>query len=166
MNLNAPQNLADEQDKIIVSANALVKSSRLVPRSIRYQVARFCKLEKMTPDEYLYRLTPGSLKAAQQQGLRVQHLLTLLRHHAKNVPPSLVKALKRWDGQGNEVEIYRPLVLSVKDPEMLNVLRSSKASRYLSKLLGPTTIMVNEGSQEKILAILAEIGYLGEVEEN
>jgi hypothetical protein len=165
LNLNAPQGMGIEQDKMLVSSNARLSASRSVSRTVRYQVARFCQLEETSADGYRFRLTPGSLKAARQQGLRIQHLLTLLRHHAKYVPPSLVKALERWEERGREISIHRPLVLSLKDPELIKELRTSKASRYLGELLGPTAVIIKNGSQEKILAILAEMGYLGEVED-
>jgi len=165
LNLNPPQNLGTEQDKMLVSPDGHLSASRSVPRTVRYQVARFCRLEEISTDGYRFRLTPGSLKAAQQQGLRVQHLLNLLRHHAKNVPPNLAKALERWEGKGSEVSIRRPWVLSLKDPDLMKALRTSKASRYLGESLGPTAVIVKDGSQEKILALLAEMGYLGEVED-
>jgi hypothetical protein len=106
------------------------------------------------------------LKAAREQGLRVKHLLALLRHYAKVLPPSLEKSLKRWEERGREVYINRPLVLRLSDPELMKTLQTSKAARYLGELLGPNTAIVREGSIEKILAILAEMGYLGEVEDS
>jgi hypothetical protein len=42
-------------------------------------------------------------------------------------------------------------------------VRASRAARFLGEPLGPTAIVVKAGAQEKVLAILAELGYLGEI---
>ncbi len=118
----------------------------------------------MDNDIYHYRVTPSSLERARQQGLRVSHLEALLRHYAEAVPPSLIKALKRWEERGTEAHLERLLILRVKSPGILTELRSSPAARFLSDPLGPTAVIVKPGAWEKVLNILAEMGYLGEAE--
>ena len=130
----------------------------------RYQLARFSEWESEHEDAYLYRLTPASLERARDQGLRVIHLLTLLRRYALNVPPSLVKALERWQEVGSEARFERVVILRLKTPEMLQMLRASRAARFLGEPLGPTTVIVKPGAREKVLGILAEMGYLGEAD--
>ncbi len=48
------------------------------PRAARYQIARFSEWEGFAQDAYRYHLTPSSLETARKQGLRIQHLETLI----------------------------------------------------------------------------------------
>jgi hypothetical protein len=135
-----------------------------VPRAARYLVARFCSWENANEDAYSYRLTAASLTRAREQGLRVGHLLSLMRRHALTVPPSLAKALDRWEEHGSEARLERALILRLRSPEMLQALRNSRAARYLGDPLGPTTIIVRPGAGEKVIATLAEMGFMGEID--
>jgi hypothetical protein len=158
-----PRGFAVEAEALLARSDLRVSAKRLVPRKVRYQVARFCDVEKETPDEYRYRITPQSLSRAKIQGLTVSQLLALLNRYAKAVPPNLIKALERWDKQGNEFRLEKMLVLRVASEDILQVLRQSRASRFLGEPLGPTTIAIKPGAVEKVLNALAEAGYLGEV---
>lgn len=155
-----------ETSKIVVLSNGLITIPRLVPRVIRYQIARFCTWDvSPTPDEYRYRITPASLKRAAGQGLRVSHLLSLLaKQTAGQVPPMLVKALQRWEANGSEARIETLTVLKVSRPEILTELRASKAARFLGEIIGPTTIVVQRGAEAKVMAALAALGLLAEAE--
>jgi hypothetical protein len=155
----------NEDGKLAVRSNGMIASSRLVPRVVRYQVARFCEWDNPKADEYQYRLTPASLKRAGEQGLKIEHLLSLLaKHAAGGIPPVLVKALKRWDANGTEARVQTRAILRVSRPEVLEELRKSKAARFLGEILGPTAVIVKEGAQSKVLAALAELGLLAEEE--
>jgi hypothetical protein len=159
-----PEGVEMEDDSFLISSDARIRVPRLVPRTARYQLARFSEWEDEREDAYLYRLTPASLERAREQGLRVIHLLTLLRRYALTVPPSLVKALERWQEVGSEARLERVLILRLKTPEMLHMLRASRAARFLDEPLGPTTVIVKPGAKDKVLGILAEMGYLGEAD--
>jgi hypothetical protein len=100
---------------------------------------------------------------AHQQGLTVSQLLVLLNRYAKAMPPSLVKALERWDKNGSEARMERLVILRVTSMEVLQALRKSRAGRFLGEPLGPTTIALKPGATQKVLAVLAELGYLGEI---
>jgi hypothetical protein len=159
----APEGLAEENLSIQVRSDARLVVPRLAPRPARYQIARFCQWEAEKSDEYLYRLTPGSLARARSQGLKPNHLLALLQRYAKTVAPALVKAIERWERLGVEARLEQVLVLRLSTPEVMQTVRLSKASRFLGEPLGPTAVIVQQGALEKVLAILAELGYLGEV---
>jgi Helicase conserved C-terminal domain len=158
----APDGLPVENEKLKLGSGARLRVVRLAPRPVRYQIARFCEWEEAQPDAYRYRLTPSSLARARQQGLTVAHLLALLRRHADAVPPTLVKALERWEQHGTEATVEQMTVLRLASPELLQTLRASRAARFLDDPLGPTTVVVRPGAAEKVLAVLAEMGYLGE----
>jgi hypothetical protein len=159
-----PQGLAEETALLQVRSDARLVAPRLAPRAVRYQVARFSEWEAEQGEEYLYRLTPRSLSRARMQGLKPNHLLGLLQRHAQTVAPSLVKAIERWERAGVEARLENVLVLRLANPELLQTVRASKAGRFLGEPLGPTAVIVKPGALEKVLAILAELGYLGESE--
>lgn len=152
-----------EQKKVKLKSDASLSLSRLVPRPARYQIARFTHWEGFDGEVYRYRLTPSSLERAAQGGLKVNHLLKLLEENADAVPPSLVKALHRWDEKGSQVRIAEVMVLRLKSPEILQELRATKAARFLGDPLGPTSVIVKPGARQKVLAALAEMGFLGEI---
>jgi hypothetical protein len=152
-----------EKEPLVVRSDARIGARRLVPRRVRYQLARFCEWEKETPEEYQYRISSASLAQAHQQGLKVSQLLSLLNRYAKTMPPSLVKALERWDKNGSEARLEQMVVLRVASVEVLQALRKSRANRFLGEPLGPTTIAVKAGAIDKVLGALAELGYLGEI---
>ena len=158
-----PHGLPQESEKLKPGSGARLRVERLVPRVVRYQIARFCEWEEAQPDAYRYRLTPSSLARARQQGLTVSHLLGLLNRHAEAVPPTLVKALERWEQHGAQANLEQVTILRLSSPELLQALRASRAARFLGDPLGPTVVIVRPGAAEKVLAVLAEMGYLGEI---
>jgi hypothetical protein len=159
----SPPKLQHEDAPIHVRSDGRVSIPFLTPRAARYQIARFCQWELPTSHEYRYRFTPGSLEQAIDQGLKIQHLQTLLARHTQNVPPNIVKALDRWDQRGTEARLQSALILRVSSTDLLKALRYSRAARYLGEPLGPTTVVVKPGAGEKILEVLTEMGHLGEI---
>lgn len=152
-----------ENRKLKISSNGKIIAPRLTPRSVRYQIARFCGWGEEKAEEYEYRITPQSLTKAKEQGLKVEHLLALLAKHADaGIPPVLVKALKRWEANGTEARAETQVVLRVSQPEVLKELRRSKAARFLGEPLGPTAVVIKPGAQSKVMAALAELGLLAE----
>jgi len=156
------EGLQEENESLLISSDARLRMPILVPRAVRYQVARFSRWEKATERDYTYRITDASLKRAREQGLSVSHLLSLLRRHSNTVPPSLGKALERWEIYGSEARLEQVLILRLRTPEMLQELRASRAARYLGDPLGPTVIIVKAGAWEKLIGVLAELGYLAD----
>ena len=154
-----------EEGKVVARSNGQIAVPRFAPRAVRYQVARFCEWGDEKRDEYHYTITPSSLEKAGRQGLKVEHLLSLLaKHAAGGIPPVLVKALKGWEANGTEARVQTQVVLRVNRPEVLEELRKSKAARFLGEMLGPTSVVIKDGAQSKVLAALAELGLLAEDE--
>jgi hypothetical protein len=155
-----------ESGNITVTSSGRISIPRAAPRVVRYQVSRFCEWEEPKQDKYLYRVTTRSLTHAREQGLKAEQLLGLLLKHTGNkVPPSLVKALKRWEVNGTEARVQTQVILKVSRPEVLEEMRKSKAARFLGEVLSPTTVIVKGGAIQKVMDALAELGLLTEVEE-
>lgn len=154
----------EEKGKLTVSSNGRISVPRDVPRVVRYQVSRFCEWEDSKDDAYRYHLSTGSLSKAKEQGLKVEHLLALLARHAEaGIPPSLLKALKRWEVNGTEARVQTQVILKVSKPEVLEEMRKSKAAKFLGEVLSPTTVVVKSGAIQKVMEALTELGLLTEV---
>ena len=88
----------------------------------------------------------------------------LTKHSEAGTPPSLVKALKRWEVNGTEARVQTQVILKVSKPEVLEEMRKSKASKFLGEVLSPTTVIVKGGAIQKVMEALTELGLLTEVE--
>ena len=153
-----------ENQKIHISSQGLISVPRLAPRVVRYQISRFCEWDAPKEDVYRYHISTNSLAKAREQGLKVEHLLTLLsRHSDAGVPPSLVKALKRWEVNGTEARVQTQVILKVSKPEILEKMRESRASKFLGEVLSPTTVVIKGGAVQKVMEVLTELGLLTEV---
>jgi hypothetical protein len=174
-----------ENKKLHISSQGLISIPRLAPRVVRYQVSRFCewdsgrvapfsrsstagetgRTETEPKDEiYRYRVSTNSLTKANEQGLKVEHLLALLSKHSEaGVPPTLIKALKRWEANGTEARVQTQVILKVRKPEVLEELRKSRAAKFLGEVLSPTTVIIKSGAVSKVIEALTELGLLAEV---
>jgi hypothetical protein len=164
---NPPKNIPKEEEQLVVDSQGKVSIPRRALRAVRYQISRFCTWDAPKKDFYVYRITPASLEKAKPQGLKVSHLLTLLRRHTSNpIPPNLVQSLERWEKHGAQASFETVMVLRVKHPDILDALKKSRTSRFLGDPLGPTSVVVKPGAWQKVMEALAEMGYLSEVEDN
>lgn len=153
-----------EDKKIHIASQGLISIPRLAPRVVRYQISRFCEWDLPKEDLYRYRISTNSLTRAREQGLKVEHLLALFSRHAEaGVPPSLAKALKRWEVNGTEARVQTQVILKVSKPEVLEEMRRSRASKFLGEVLSPTTVVIKGGAIQKVMEVLTELGLLTEV---
>lgn len=146
-------------DQIQLRSQGEIRMTVDVPRKTRYQIARFADWHPLKADAYQYRLSPGSLKRAEGQGLRAPHLLSLLKNHTEAIPPNLLAALERWEKSGPQAVIEPRTVLRLGSPAILKALKKSRASRYILEQLGPTTVIIHPGTEEKIAQALMELGF-------
>jgi hypothetical protein len=162
--VNSESHVSTREDKKLnISSQGLISIPRLAPRVVRYQVSRFCEWDEPKEDIYRYRISTNSLSKAKEQGLKVEHLLVLLSKHSDaGVPPSLVKALKRWEVNGTEARLQTQVILKVSRPEVLEEMRKSKAAKFLGEVLSPTTVVVKGGAVQKVMEALMELGIVGE----
>ena len=153
-----------ENKKLHVSSQGVISVPRLAPRVVRYQVSRFCEWDEPKEDTYRYHVSTNSLAKAKEQGLKVEHLLALLSKHTDaGIPPSLIKALKRWEVNGTEARVQTQVILKVSRPEILEEIRKSRASKFLGEALGPTTVIIKGSAIQKVMEALTELGLLTEV---
>jgi hypothetical protein len=154
-----------EEGEPTLDSQGQVLVPRLAPRTLRYQIARFCAWLPMKRDNYAYRISPASLRRADQQGLQGKQLITLLQRHSTTpIPPNILQALERWGQHGTQVNFKEVVVLQVNHPKVLKTLQDSPAGRFLGPALGPTTVTVKADALERVTAALLQLGYFSEVE--
>lgn len=163
LNLKPPAEMLPENEQASIFPDGRIRVPLSAPRAARYQIARFSEWEGFGQDSYRYHLTPSSLEAARKQGLRIQHLETLLRRISKTIPPGLLKAVERWETYGSEAHAERITILRVTNPEIIHALMNSKVARYLGESPDPKMAIIRPGSWGKIAAVLAEMGYLSNI---
>jgi hypothetical protein len=146
-------------EKVQVRAKGEIRLTENIPHKIRYQLSRFCDWDVYKAEAYYYMISPASLNRAEGQGLRVAHLLSLLQAHAESIPPNITSALERWEKAGAQAVVSRNTILRLGSPEILKSLKKSKAERFILEQIGPTTVIVKEGSEEKIAEALVEMGF-------
>ena len=91
------------------------------------------------------------------------HLLSLLKNHTEDIPPNLLAALERWEKSGSQAEIEPRTVLRLGSPAILKALKKTRASRYILEQLGPTAVIINPGSEEKVAQALMELGFFVQI---
>ncbi len=153
-----------EDQPLEAFSDGTITASNFTPRIARYQVSRFCLWVDESEDKYTYRLTPTSLSAAADQGLKMIHLETLLNKYGQAPPPSLSSALNNWEQKGTQARIRPCTILQVETPKILQALRSSPAGRFVGDPLGPTAAIINPEAVKKVSAALMRLGYLSEFE--
>jgi hypothetical protein len=161
---HVPAQSHPEDGLLHVSSNGRITVPEYFPRPVRYLVSRCSEWEKEGQTDFRYRLTPASLKKAQEQGIRVSQLLSILnKYKAAAIPPSFSRAMNRWEINGTEARLEAPIILRLSRPEVLDELRKSKAGRFLGEILGSTTVVVKQGAREKVVAALGELGILTDI---
>jgi hypothetical protein len=165
INNQMPKAGVRKSEQIQIRANGEIRITGNIPHKIRYQVARFCEWHPVKAEGYHYTISPASLRRAENQGLRTTHLISLLNNHAEVIPPNILAALERWEKQGAQASISKKTILRLGSPAVLKSLQKSKASRFILEQLGPTVVIIREGSEEKIAAALVEFGIFLEIED-
>lgn len=159
INNQVPSLTGRNTEKVQIRSKGEIRMTTNVPHKTRYQVARFCDWHSVKAEAYLYAISPASLSRAEKQGLRVAHLLSLLKKYSEAIPPNILAALERWEKQGVQSSVAQKTILRLGSPAVLKSLKKSKASRYILEQLGPTVVIIREGSEDKIAEVLVELGF-------
>jgi len=163
---SAPERPPKESNgKFYTLAQAHLCISTECPRSLRYQVARFCEWKGLRRNEYQYQVTPKSLQAAQQQGLQVTQLVGLLKKHLTQKPTAgLYQALQRFEEKNVFAKITSYVLLRVDDNAVAKTLKQSELKNYIVEELNPTTFIIDRKGIEHFQAKLTELGYLCQID--
>lgn len=150
-----------DQPKIQLDRYGQLKVPKQTALALRYQIARFCEWGETQKGGYLYQLSPRSLHKAAEQGLKVNHLFTLLQNQLKDpFPPPLQSALLQWEQSHQANQISRESLLKVSDPEILKKLQANRANKAIKEILSPTAALIKPGQEDVIRKALLDIGSL------
>jgi hypothetical protein len=158
----APEGASELDEKVSIRADGLIIAPIGAAREERYQIARFSSWEKMDGVNYEYRLTPEALDNSLSQGLKPDHVRTILKRSSQApLPPSIDAALKRWSDFGIEAKFERLLVVRVKDKELIERLHTNKTTaRFIEERIGSEIVVVRKANWIRLRDAAARLGIL------
>jgi hypothetical protein len=156
-------NLEKEKEKIIIHSNGSIICPQLTPRTVRYQIARFCEWGESKQTEFHYYLSAFTLHMAEAQKLKINQLVTLIQKNAKPpIPPTFLKAMARWEQFRLQAKFEQGVLLRVTEPSILDELEKNQARRFIIERVNPQLVLIKPGGQKIIQRTLMELGYLSE----
>ncbi|MBK8987182.1 MAG: helicase-associated domain-containing protein [Chloroflexi bacterium] len=148
---------------LVVQADATVLVPHNADRYQRFQVARISEAEPVAAGQpYLYRLTPATLAAAQQQGIVADRILQFLAEASgRPLPMSVKRSLARWAERGVEGRLETAVILRVREAGILETLRANPKTRpFLGESLGDLAVMVRRNDWANLREATAQLGLL------
>jgi hypothetical protein len=158
---------AEVQVPLVVRSDAAILVPYNATRYQRFQVARIATPEPLEPGEpYLYRLTPLSLRQAQDAGIEPERVIAFLREASERpIPASVQRALERWQERGAEARLQPAMVLRVRDAAILDTLQKNPKTRaYVGERLGDLAALVTNDKWQELQRVVAQLGLLIDVE--
>jgi hypothetical protein len=159
-----PDILAKTNEKLLIEPNGLITIDKQFSPELRYMLARCCTWEKALGNRYIYRIDAAGLKAMRGQGIAVNILINLIQSYGrKPIPENIVKALSRWEINGNESIIRPALLLSVKSGEILDQLCAIPENKWIARRLNATCAELTEGSENQVRMLLLKMGVFADI---
>lgn len=155
----------EEINKVTMNSEGTIETYANTERVVRYQIGRFADWAGKRNQRYQYQINAGSLEMAEAQDLRPNQLVRLLATSLEgSIPPNIVKAIEEWEKYGTEVKIQQVTVLNVTSESLLQKILNSPAQKYLGGVLGKTSVVINEGAEDKVMKIVNSLGYFSEIQ--
>lgn len=155
----------DEENKLVMNSEGTIETYPTTERVLRYQIARFADWMSKRNQNYSYQINASSLQKADEQNLRPAQLLRLIASSTSApIPPTILKAIQQWESHGTEIKIQPMTVLKVNSEELLKKIQDSPAQKYLGIPLGKTSVIINEGAEEKLMKVIISLGYFSDYE--
>jgi hypothetical protein len=155
------------QMPLVVQQDGIILVPQNANRYHRFQVARISDAQRIENGRpFRYRLSPGSLARAREQGIKSERLLQFLAQASgRALPKSIQRAVERWEERGVEARIESVTVLRVNDESILETLRMNPRTRdYLGESLGDLAVVIKPGLWEEFCAATAQLGLFLETE--
>jgi hypothetical protein len=152
---------------LVVQQDGIILVPQNADRYHRFQVARISEAQRIENGRpFRYRLSPGSLAFAREQGIKSERLLQFLAQASgRALPKSIQRAVERWEERGVEARIESVTVLRVNDESILETLRMNPRTRdYLGESLGDLAVVIKPGLWEEFCAATAQLGLFLETE--
>lgn len=157
----------DKETSVKISPDLVFTIPNFSSRMLRYQIGRFCEVHSVTSEETSYVLTPASLQAAQEGGLKPSQLVQLLEKQLKTpLPKSLLLTAEHWEKHGLEARVEPVSLLRVLKPETLTILQqNNQTAKFIVEILNPTCAIIKSEGLKTIRRTLMEQGILVKVEQ-
>jgi hypothetical protein len=150
----------ETQSSLVFEGAERFRVARAFNRYERFQLARFTDWES-AGDPYLYRLTAESLRRAERQGIKIEHIRTFLKRATQNnIPPETLTLLEQWEVLGNSTFNIGTLdVLFAPNEAALEALwEAPETRRFLGRRLGPLAVEVRAGQRPQLTEALSQKG--------
>lgn len=160
---------SDVKVPLVVQPDSILQVPYNAGRYERFQVARVARPEPLEGDDVQqprrYRLTPGSLARAKEEGIPAQRVLEFLQEASgRPVPANVRRAVQRWDEKGLEGRLEPAVVLRVRDAAILDTLQKNPKTRpYIGERLGELAAVVQAEDWMELQRITAQLGLLLDV---
>ena len=148
---------------IVVQEGGQVSVPFNANRYERFQVARVADAEPVRPGKPAsYRITPRSLERAAKQAIDAPKLLQFLAKASQRpVPAGVRRSIERWQERGAEATLERVILLKVRDPEVLEKLRTNPKTRsYFAESMSDFAAVIRETEWDNFRQAAAALGLL------
>jgi hypothetical protein len=153
---------------IVVRNDASIQVPYNSSRFYRFQVARVADPQPVERDRpFIYRLSPRSLRRARDQGIEPERLKKFLEEASgRPLPSSTMRAIERWAEFGGEARLDMAVVLRVRDPEVLDKLRTNRKTRpFIGEALGDMAVLISQDDWPELVITAAQLGLLLDINE-
>ncbi len=150
----------DPETQLEIDADGQILVPRAANRYDRFQLARFSTWGP-SGDPYRYTLTSTSLKHADTQGIRPEHIRAFLqRTTGQPLPTGVQSLLDTWETTGGaSIVLEHLLVLQLDAPDLMKLVWETPAiRRFLGRQLGPLAVTVRADQWEGLVAALEQQG--------
>ncbi|MBN1249218.1 MAG: hypothetical protein JXC32_16285 [Anaerolineae bacterium] len=166
LDLAAPPALPEPSPlRLLANADVIAPRRRRYERFQLSRIAERIQEGDATPAEgYRYRLTPASLDRAKRQRIPLGRITTFLKEATASqaLPSTLETAIQRaYRGEG-QTKLAHPWILRVSDPKQLQI---PELMPLIVARLTPELAVVREKDRERIRQLLAEHGFLVDVDD-
>lgn len=132
----------------------------------RFQLARFAELDRREQDRAIYHITRASVNRALRNGVTIDQIAAFLARATNNQTPlKVVETLRSWGSRRATVMMERVTLLRVAREDIAEELRRHPLlGPLLGEQLGPRVLLVPAKNLVEVRRLLAEAGYLAELE--
>ena len=132
----------------------------------RFQLARFADLDRREQDRVIYHITRASVNRALRNGVTADQIAAFLARATNNQTPlKVVETLRAWGSRRATVMMERATLLRVEREDITEELRRHPLlGPLLGEQLSPRVLLVPANNVAEVRRLLAEAGYLAELE--
>jgi hypothetical protein len=131
----------------------------------RFQLSRVADFVELKDGAYVHRLTPRSMKRANEQGISASRVVDFLeKNNEKPLPASVRKAVERWRERGAEVRVESVVLLRTKDAATMDILlKLESVKRAVVERIAANCVSIRAREARTVQSAIAQNGTLVDV---